>query len=554
MARSETTDDWKLLQIGIDFNNGIHPAYYANIDRNWRMYNSDQWFGVEANGLPTPVFNMFKPIINHFIAYILSQDTAIQYVTDGMDTDVSDVMKLVTSHVQDLWEQWKMDSKRRMLLYDGALSGDFSMYVRWDKDAQTGLRMGVDPDTNQDVPLMGEICNEIVDGVNVFFGNPNDSRVNDGMRPVQPYIIIAFREMTAKLKAEAKANKRPQDEIDAIVGDTDNTNQAGDRGKTELSSSNPETAKTTCIIKLWPENGRIMARKSTKHVTIRNTWNLDMTIYPLSYGSWESVKNSYHGNSIGTGLVPNQLFINKLFAMAMISTMNLAFPRVAFDKNKISEWVNSVGAALPVNGSVEGIVKVLNGAEIGTSVISLIDSVIKYTKDCAGAYDAAMGNVTPDNTSAIVAVQQAASIPLENIRQGLYQFVEDLAYIWLDMMIANYGERPVKGEDGEYRTIDFSSLRNKKIRVKVEIGSSSFWSQIAAQKTMDNLLSAERITFLQYLERAQDGTIPDIQGLIDDEKAKLAQAAAVPQGAGDMSANYQMPPAMPEQINPAGIA
>ncbi|MFQ7004766.1 MAG: hypothetical protein ACLRRT_14530 [Ruthenibacterium lactatiformans] len=43
--------------------------------------------------------------------------------------------------------------------------------------------------------------------------------------------------------------------------------------------------------------------------------------------------------------------------------------------------------------------------------------MIEYTRDTMGASDAALGNVTPDNTSAIIAVQKATSMPLELQRQ-----------------------------------------------------------------------------------------------------------------------------------------
>ena len=540
------TDDWKLYQRGIDYNNSLHPAYYVGIDRNWRMYMGDQWYGVEANGLPTPVFNIMRPIINHFIAFIASQGISIQFSAGGMDTGIQDVMDLVTDYGKDLWELFKMDGKTRSMLFDGANSGDYSMYARWDDGDQTGLYSGIDPQTNMPVPVMGEIRNEMVDGCNVFFGNPNDPRVNDGMRPVQPYIIIAFRQMVSDLKAEAKKNKRPKNDIDLITPDTDTEYQVGDRGKNELLD-NTDTGKSTCIIKLWPEKGRIMARKSVKNVTVRNTWNTELTIYPLGWGNWEPIKNSYHGNALGTGLIPNQLFVNKMFAMAMISTMNLAFPKVIYDKGRVDAWTNQVATAVGVNGPVDGVVKVVNGADYGVSVIQLIDAVIKYTKDFAGAYDAAMGNVKPDNASAIIAIQQAATIPLETIRQGMYQFVEDMAYIWLDMMIANYGDRPIKTADGSFQTVDFGALRDKKIRVKVDVGASSYWSQISAMQTLDNLLQSERITFLQYLKRLPDGVVPEKQALIDEiEQAEEQKAQMAMQ-------QPQMQPAMPEQI-PAGIA
>ena len=57
-----------------------------------------------------------------------------------------------------------------------------------------------------------------------------------------------------------------------------------------------------------------------------------------------------------------------------------------------------------------------------------------YTKECLGATDAQMGSVRPDNTSALMVLQNASEVPLENTRAGLHEWVEDIGAILLDMM------------------------------------------------------------------------------------------------------------------------
>ena len=69
-----------------------------------------------------------------------------------------------------------------------------------------------------DIPIMGDISFQMVDNVNVHFGNPNDANVEN-----QPWIIISFRELVSKLKDEAKANGVGPKELMHIVGDVDNT-------------------------------------------------------------------------------------------------------------------------------------------------------------------------------------------------------------------------------------------------------------------------------------------------------------------------------------------
>ena len=78
---------------------------------------------------------------------------------------------------------------------------------------------------------------------------------------------------------------------------------------------------------------------------------------------------------------------------------------------------------------------------MSNQVIGLIEKIIDYTRDTMGASDAALGNVRPDNTSAIIAVQKASESPLTLQRMDFYQFVEDYIRIMMDMMRVDYGAR-----------------------------------------------------------------------------------------------------------------
>ena len=60
------------------------------------------------------------------------------------------------------------------------------------------------------------------------------------------------------------------------------------------------------------------------------------------------------------------------------------------------------------------------------------------TKELMGATDAALGNVQPENTSAIIALQQSSAVPLEIQKNALYDFTEHLGMIWLDFILHYY--------------------------------------------------------------------------------------------------------------------
>lgn len=511
---TDYTVEWQQYLDGIDYNQRI--GLYENANKNERFYAGNQWDGVVSNGLPTPVFNIFKRIINYFIASILSQNTALQFVPENVGDEpsnedeqyIKDAAELVTAYSETCFEKKKMNQKMRQWLLDAAISGDACAYNFWNPNI----------DTYQDAK--GDIDVEEIDSVNVFFGNPNDKRVQ-----TQPYIIIAFRELVSKLREEAKTNGIPEDQIKLIASDEETFYQSGDRSKIELDSKGAETGKTIALLKLWKKDGKVYAKKSTRYTEIRPEWDTKLSLYPVAWMNWDQRKNSYHGQAIGTGLIPNQVFINKMFAMAMMSLMHTAFPKAIYNKSFIAGWNNQIGAAIGIEageGSISNYAAYLNPGQMSDQVLKVIDLAIQYTKDMLGASDAALGDVKPENTSAIIAVQQASAVPLETIKQNLYQFIEDIGYIWLDFMANYYGKRSVDIEVMGKRQIqefDFSKLKTMKIRIKVDVGPSSYWSQITAMQTLDNLLQSEKISFLQYLERLPSGLIPQKQELIEELKA-----------------------------------
>src|SRR5699024_5982439 len=115
-----------------------------------------------------------------------------------------------------------------------------------------------------------------------------------------------------------------------------------------------------------------------------------------------------------------------------------------------------------------------------------VESTITKTKDSLGVYDAALGNVKPDNTSAIIAVQQASAQPLNTQKLDFYQAIEDCIYIILDFL-KNYDpvvtikvEQPnMIGATSEVPVlVDMSTLDFNKMHLKVEVGAASYWSEL----------------------------------------------------------------------------
>lgn len=509
------TDEWRQYQAGIDYNHKVD--LYQTVNKNERFYAGDQWNGVVSNGLPTPVFNILKRIINYFVSAILSQNVNIHFTPEAVSTDTPEeeeklrkAAQLLSDYSATLWEKNKMNFKLRQWLLDAAISGDACGYVFWNSTIDSGQAAKGDIDVDQ------------IDNVNVFFGDPNEKDVQK-----QRYIIIAARELVANLQDEARANGISEDEVLKIGADEETFYQSGDRSQIQLDYRFDGFGKTTSLIKLYRKDGKIFAKKITKFTTIRNEWDTKLTLYPVTWMNWDVRKNSYHGQALVTGIIPNQIFINKMFAMAMMSLMHTAFPKVIYNKNMITAWNNQIGAAIGIerlgNESVGNVAQYLNPGMMSGQVMQTIDLAINYTKDMLGANDNLLGDINPERASgrSIIAVQQASAVPLENIKQNMYQFLEDMGYIWLDFISNYYGTRKIDAEILGKREIvefNFDELKDMKFRLKIEVGASSYWSELASIETLDRLLQQEAISFKQYLERIPSGLIAQKQSLLEEIK------------------------------------
>jgi len=522
----ETTQEFDLYVKGRDYNNKLTPPYYQTVDKNYRFYGTDHWRGVKANGNPTPIFPITKQIVDYKISSIVSSKTKMQYSVENIPDNPQDPNDEVLQKTADLisgysfvkWEKLKMDSLIREVLLKGAVTGDMCFYTYWDSTIDSHSTNGVDPQGNP-VKVMGDFVTEVVSGANVMFGNPNDRRVQ-----TQPYILLANRDLISNLKAKAKANKIQQTEIDKIVGDTDTQEQSGERGKIELDNTDSDNSKCLYLIKLWKDNGKVMMKIVTKSATIQKDTDTGLTLYPIAWANWDLIENSYHGQAEVTGIVPNQILVNQLAANIAIYMKSTAFGKVIYDKTKIVGWDNRVTGAIGVEGEVTGAVQQIQPGQMNNMVMTFFEKVVQLTKDIAGANDAALGNVDPKNTSAIIAVQKQSSIPLEAVKDRLYQLIEDLGYIWLDFMLNKYEvTRTIsyiqndKTMVGQFKGSDY---RDVPFKLKIDVGPSSYWSEITSMQSLDNLLQQQKITFIQYLQRMPNGIIPKTQELIDEITAQ----------------------------------
>ncbi|WP_293009543.1 MULTISPECIES: hypothetical protein [unclassified Oscillibacter] len=511
---------YKEYRAGLDFNNNIE--LYRNVETNENFFIGKQWEGVKSNGLPTPVFNFLKRVVLFSVANV-STDNLKLHAENMPSTGERDphTMEVLTDIINDqfanIFEMNSIGSCVREFARNAAVDADGCTYTYFD------------PDTDIGQTARGDIRTEVLQNTQVTFGNPNSRDVQS-----QPFIIIDRRMLVDEAIDRAIANDISEEDAESLILPDDKEN---------LSDSNLDRlggGKVTVLLRLWRDKktGNIHGYECTRDCVVREEWDLGIKLYPVTWMNWDYVQDCYHGQAMITGLIPNQIFVNKLFAMSMISLMTLAYPKVVFDKTRINKWDNRVGAAIGVNGSVENVSKIVDPATISPQIAQFIDLAVSYTQKFLGASDVAMGDTRPDNTSAIIALQRAAATPMELTKQNLLKSVEDLGRIYMEFMGEYYGSRFVQipnpyDTDKLVVPFDFTILKKLPFQIKLDVGNSSYWSEIASQQTLDNLLMQGKISTVDYLKRLPAGSITDREALIKamQQPQTLSQDGASGEGA-----------------------
>ncbi len=538
MIKKEPREIWEEYKKGVDYNAAID--LYETVRINENFYIGKQWEGVNAPDLPKPVMNIMKRVIAHQTAMIVSDDVGISFTAHYPTDQAEQMAAIFASEVERVIEQAGIKSMHRGLIRNASVDGDACMYLYFDPGAETGQE------------AQGDVRAESIENINVIFGNPYLCDVQK-----QPYIIIAQRRTLSDVRAEAEENGSKY--ADNIAPDSDpNQGEAGS-----------DNDLVTVLIKFWREDKTVWVSKTTESVVVKEPTDTDMKLYPIAWMPWETIRSSYHGQASITGLIPNQIAINRLYAMMIRSVEMNAFPKLVYDSSKIQSWSNRVGEAIAVTsgGVTDAITTAVRGADVSPQVMQVIESTVSMTRDFMGASDAALGNVKPDNTSAIIAVQQASNVPLELQRRAFYAFVEDYARIIVDIMRAYYGQRTVVVTDQDIIKkiwqpeidpltgmavgappkvmeipVDFGMLGDANMRLKVDVGSAAYWSEIMQMQTLDNLMAKGIIQdaelFVESIPAKYLSSKNKILTRIQEQKAQMQQQI-------EMQQAIQTPTAMP---------
>ncbi len=552
---SDVTKDWALYEAGKKYNNSLkcinNANYYDLMAALVDFVNGNQWRNLEITGMRKCVFNIFQKALRFWVASITATNTKIdleplQYSDDG--NDQMDVAEFASAEIANLLEKFKMDNRIRDALFKAGTMGDVAAHLYFDPTKK--------PYGGAFQDVKGEICFELVNGTNILFGNANNPSVDT---KIQPWIGITGRDLVINLKKEAQRYKANKEEQNSIQEDKDNNYESGVENELEIEADGYGKATYFLVYKVdtvkdkkqrakADDNGQplldemgqpvtenyeeeretILVSKCVKDTYIYKDVDTGLSVYPISWLTWDKQESQYHGRPPLAEAMETQIWINLMFAMIMFHLSMTAFPKAIYNNRYIDYWSNKIAEAIPVkdtdgNVNIKNLAGYLEPGQMSTQIVQAIQLAYDYLKDILGINEAALGEINPEKTSgkAILATVRQAGIPLENTRANMYEWIEDIGRILLDMMGTYYGLRPIVVEVEGKKTVqqfDFSILKNIWLNVKVDVGTTNIWDDRARKDTMSNLLSQGKIGLIDWLESMDDTDVPNRQKLIDKIK------------------------------------
>lgn len=506
---------------------------YEQAEMNERFYIGDQWNGVTTSSDRPLVRNNVIKRIGELKLSTINNPVTVNFSADGvpetvemqekirgykktMPTDllgiplseeINLIMNAMSNYFEVTSERLNFDKIRERALIDAYVSGTGIVYTYWDNSIKTGLYL----DQNRNTPIMGDIMVETLDVENIYFG---DGSLDDVQS--QPFIIIAQKIAIKKIKNEAKQNGI----------------------NIEPTADESDKDKATVLTKMFKETANgittVKAIRVIKNGVIRPLFDMGISLYPLAKYTFLRRKNSPYGESEITHLIPNQIAINRMITASSWATMISGMPIMVVNNDVVREKItNDPGQIIRVSGNVDEVasaIRYVTPPAFSHNFDNASLALSSMTLNMAGANDAALGDIVPDNHSAIIAVREAALMPMQPLKHAYFRFCEDIARIWAEFWVKKYGNRSLKINDENgtwYIPFDADRYKDLLINARVDVGASTISGEAQSIATLDNLLERGIINTIQYLKRLPAGTIPDVTGLIRELEQPTEEALEI---------------------------
>ncbi|MGE4213151.1 MAG: hypothetical protein AB7E42_00035 [Anaerotignaceae bacterium] len=569
------TSIWKEYQEGLSFQQNME--FSKKFPEYERFKQGDQWPEAteRTKALPRPVFNIIRLFVTNKKSNVLNQNMKMVYSSaetassvdesgQGMGMDDDSVAQAIqgamdyTNYSENLWYELDQDELNDQFVEDAASCGTGILHYYWDDTVKGG----------QLQPYIGALRGETIDALNIFFANPQLTDVQK-----QPWVIISSREDVKTVRERAKGSKLSKADIELISPDNDSDSEGYDTAKKEQDGSE----KVTVLTKYYRKEGKVYYSKSTRSVVLENdkcltpeTYtkeeiaqlaSMGMEVpqsavidrYPIVVMQWQKRKKCMFGAGEIEGIIPNQKAINFNIAMMLLSVQDNAWPKLVTKPGALRQVITNLPGEILTDyySSGDG-VKYMQPPNFNYMAISLVDKVMELSRSTSGVTEVATGEQLGANmaASAIIALQNQAKVPIENIQKRFYRSIKDVGKIW-EQFFKTYYNMPrmmtVDDVQGGVTASPFlgEQYKNVEFKLKIDVGPASAYSESLAMATLDKMYDKGDIGLEMYAELAPNNVMPfkeTLKKLVQraNEQAQLqAQQQAMAQG--DMQMPGQQP-------------
>lgn len=500
---------WKLYQEGIAYHNKM--GFTTKFPTFVRFKEGDQWPQPteRTKNLPRPVLNIIEMIVRNKRSSVLDQPVSIVYrqggatnneIADQMQQDAAENM---TEYARKVWDRADMDKLCTEAVDDAATNGTGIWHFYWDNSIKGG----------QNTPYVGELRGESVDALNFFVANP---QVRDVQK--QDYIIIAQRMKVSAARTMAKKKGLPDAKIELILPDEFDESETYRAARIELDGK--ENEKVTVLTKYYRKNGEVVYDKATRSVDICTAVPLtpaDTTVkiklYPVAAMNWKLRKACFYGIGEVEGLIPNQKLINFMQGMQGFAIQQMGFPKIITRPGALKQPLTNEPGEI-ITDYANGGISYLSPPPFSSAAAQLCNDMIDLTRVVTGTTEVATGESMGANmaASAIIALQNQAQTPVNEIQRHFWRAVKEIGRIWLEFFKTYCSdEREIvveMGDEMQGRTFVGSEYAEYDFDLQVDVGASSEYSAVLAQATLDKMLDRGDITIDQYIELSDPNVAP----------------------------------------------
>ena len=241
-----------------------------------------------------------------------------------------------------------------------------------------------------------------------------------------------------------------------------------------------------------------------------------ITRYPVVVFPWKTRKKCLWGYGEVEGLIPNQKAINFNVGMMLLSVQDNAWPKLVTKPGALRQNVtNMPGEILTDYYSSGDGVKYMQPPNFNYMAVNLVDKVMELSRTTRGVTEISTGEQLGANmaASAIIALQNQAKVPIDNIQKRFYRSIRDVGKIWEEFFKTYYsmprtmlvseagsGTRSELFLGEEYQDVDFD--------LKIDVGPTSMYSESLSMATLEKLYDTGGITLDEYIELAPHNVMP----------------------------------------------